>query len=277
MGDWIYVLTAKGRLARGGGAFGVPPQLRHLLVLVDGVRTRDGLLAIVGRSAVNAGGLSLLVSGGYIERLPEDAGAPPPSFESESTPARQPTEMVRVTEPAPQAAPKPVAPPVLPAPEPKRPSARAGRGVGEARPAKSAVGNAHSTARSTLASGPYAVKTRPGSASAAAEAATAVKGAPVQGRSHRASAERRKVGAAKPHRLLAMHGHLATYMVETIGRWLDDEEGDVYLHGIERASSMTELLALIEPLVDAVLKAAGPEAAAELANGAASILEPSTH
>lgn len=72
----------------------------------------------------------------------------------------------------------------------------------------------------------------------------------------------------------SMHGQLATYMVETIGRWLDDDDGDVQLYEIERAGSMAELLPLIEPLIDAVLRAGGPEAAAAFADGAASILEP---
>lgn len=73
-----------------------------------------------------------------------------------------------------------------------------------------------------------------------------------------------------------MHGYLATYMVETIGRWLDDDEGDKHLYRIEQAESMAELLPLIEPLIDAILDVAGPEAAADFADGAASILEPRT-
>ena len=93
MSDWTYALTAKGRLEVASGSLGVPPQLRRLLATVDGRRTRDAILEIHGRSSVNAGALSLLVSGGYIEKAKQAADkkqpkpAPPPVAQD---PARRP-------------------------------------------------------------------------------------------------------------------------------------------------------------------------------------------
>lgn len=74
--------------------------------------------------------------------------------------------------------------------------------------------------------------------------------------------------------LQSIHNALTTYMAETIGRYLDDDGGDEQLNQIERARSISQLLPLIEPLIDAVVEAAGPQAAAEVADHAASLLEP---
>ena len=133
--DWTYALTAKGRLEVASGSLGVPPQLRRLLATVDGRRTRDAILEIHGRSSVNAGALSLLVSGGYIEKAKQAADkkqpkpAPPPSPKTpragHARPAHAPT-------PAPTPTPTPTP---TPAPQARAEPARAAKPEPKTKPA----------------------------------------------------------------------------------------------------------------------------------------------
>ena len=69
-----------------------------------------------------------------------------------------------------------------------------------------------------------------------------------------------------------MRSALSAYMLDAIRRHLA-EEGDGHRRRVARAESVSDLLALLNPLMDAVLDAAGPQAAAEFADGAAAILQ----
>jgi hypothetical protein len=66
---------------------------------------------------------------------------------------------------------------------------------------------------------------------------------------------------------------LADYMVQSIRRHLG-EGGYVYRRQIERASSAQELVPHLNPLIDAIVLRAGPDAGAEFAETAAFILKP---
>ena len=104
---------------------------------------------------------------------------------------------------------------------------------------------ANSTIAPALSAPPAAAPSRPvAAASARTDAAklpTAVKADKLSkpGRltqpQQAVSPEKVAVKPARRATLLSMHGYLATYMVETIGRWLSDDEGDVHLFRIERA------------------------------------------
>ena len=73
--------------------------------------------------------------------------------------------------------------------------------------------------------------------------------------------------------VLPMQSALSAYMQDTIRRHLG-ERREGYLRRVEAVTSMSDLLAHLNPLMDAVLDAAGPQAAAEFADGAAAILQP---
>lgn len=66
---------------------------------------------------------------------------------------------------------------------------------------------------------------------------------------------------------------LSEFMVQTIRRRLG-EGGYVYRRRIKRAAQVSDLLPHLHPLIDAIVKAAGTEAAAEFADTAAFILDP---
>lgn len=197
MSAWVYVLTPQGRSAAADAAAGLPPQLRQLLALIDGQRTREEILALSGRSAVHAGGLSWLASAGFIERrlVGGEADSRQPADEQAARHSDLGT---------PTAAPAPT-------------SAWAGEGL--AHPAGAAA------SPSTRAS------------------------------------------------LLPLQATLAAYLTDAMARHLD-EDGAVHRRRVQRAQSLSELLECLNPLIDAVLDAAGPQAAAELADGAAAILQP---
>ena len=96
MGDWIYVLTQRGRQECEGVTARVPPALRQILKLVDGQRTRDEVAAC-GKSAVSAGGLIWLASGGYIQRvLSAWPAVRPQAFDMHPNPSLAPEAPARV-------------------------------------------------------------------------------------------------------------------------------------------------------------------------------------
>ena len=201
MANGVYVMTSQGRQAHAGKSFSVPPQLRPLLALIDGKRTRDEALDICGRSAVTSGGLRWLASSGFIQRVPRGP--------SES--ALAPDSVID-------------APHTVPSADEADPSQRA-----------------------------PSVRIVRGDASAAMPT---VRG----GSSHQAS-------------LMPMQQALSAYMVDAIRRHLG-EDGDDFLHRVKRATTLKELLVCLSPMIDIVLELAGPQAAAEFADGAAGILQP---
>ena len=189
MANGVYVMTPQGRQAHAGKSFSVPPQLRPLLALIDGKRTRDDVLDICGRSAVTSGGLRWLASSGFIQRVPRG--------EAES-----------------------------------------------ALPPDSVIDGPHTAPSVRIVRGD------------ASPAVPAVRG----GSSHQAS-------------LMPMQQALSAYMVDAIRRHLG-EDGDDFLHRVRRASTLKDLLVCLNPMIDAVLQMAGPQAAAEFADGAAGLLQP---
>ena len=70
-----------------------------------------------------------------------------------------------------------------------------------------------------------------------------------------------------------MQAALTAFIADTVRLHMSDDE-DGYLYQVQRAASVGELIPLLHPLIDAVLEAAGPGAAAEFADGAAGILQP---
>ncbi|MFD1711425.1 hypothetical protein FVQ98_12520 [Ottowia sp. GY511] len=201
MSDGVYLLTPQGRKAHAGETSGVPPQLRPLLALIDGRRTRGELLAICGRSAVSAGGLRWLTSAGFTQRVPRAAvacGALPDGVTGSLHSHPSPNEVA-----APRRAP----------------------------PASTLRGEAAPTV-------------------------------PPE-----------RSGPASDASLLPMQASLSAYLHDAIQRHLGDD-GGAFLRRVQRAQSLSDLLACLHPLIDAVLQAAGPHAAADLADGAAGILQP---
>lgn len=83
--DTIYTLSTKGQREYATEHPVLPNQLRALLRMIDGRRTRAELLALAGRSALTVGGLRWLYASGYIVPLgmATQSGsstlAPPPS------------------------------------------------------------------------------------------------------------------------------------------------------------------------------------------------------
>ena len=209
MGARVYILTPLGRRALAGERVSVPPQLRPLLRAINGQRSRKEILALCGRSAINAGGLSWLVSSGYIERA-TPLSAPRLALKGDDAGSSPPTES--------GAAPKLPAPPLAVAAPPLA-----------AAPAEPGP--------STISGGRRSTSTQPG--------------------------------------LLPMQETLAGYMLDAIRRHLV-EEADIHRRRVQRAESMSELLSHLNPLIDALVEAAGPQAAAEFADGAAAILQPGT-
>lgn len=218
----VYVLTPLGRRALAGEVSTVPPQLRPLLGAIDGRRSREEVLALCGRSAVNAGGLTWLASAGYIERLTQ-MGASLSTLPGEAVTglgrtglsampeATDMSGMSTISPPPTVSAPPP---PTAPRPAPPRPHT-----VPDPGPATS-----------------------------------------------------RRAPPTQPS-LLPMHDALAGYMLETIRRYLR-EDADLHRRRVIHAASLTDLLPHVSPLIDAVLDAAGPQAAAEFADEAAAILQP---
>ena len=120
MAKGVDILTPRGREARADEASAVPPQLRQLLNAIDGQRNRQEILAMCGRSAVNAGGLSWLVSAGYVEKVAAPkVPAPMPMADTVSDTARAPAVMAVPVVPAAPSVPAPMdrrAPPPRPGP-----------------------------------------------------------------------------------------------------------------------------------------------------------------
>ncbi|MDR0276140.1 MAG: hypothetical protein LBI48_12555 [Burkholderiaceae bacterium] len=73
----IYSLSDKGARASRGWTEGVslPAELRQLLHMVDGRRTRQELIAALHKSAIVAGGLRWLEAAGYIKSKQQSAPA----------------------------------------------------------------------------------------------------------------------------------------------------------------------------------------------------------
>lgn len=64
--DTVYTLSDKGRRERAAEHPTLPAELRELLHMVDGQRSREDLLASVGKNSVTVGGLRWLTNSGYI-------------------------------------------------------------------------------------------------------------------------------------------------------------------------------------------------------------------
>lgn len=87
--DTVYALSPKGQREYAAQHPVLPRQLRALLRMVDGRRTRDELLALAGKNVLTVGGLRWLRASGYIvhaqpaaaprsaRRAPSRAEAPP--------------------------------------------------------------------------------------------------------------------------------------------------------------------------------------------------------
>lgn len=211
MREEVYMLTPLGRRALAGEVSTVPPQLRELLGAINGQRTRDEILQICGRSAVNAGGLSWLASAGYLER-----------------------------------------------------HAALGKSV------TTLAGDPGTSAGRATGLGPGAAPTVPTPASAPTEAPTRV----LAPRTSSGDAEGETThGPSTQASLLPMQDALAAFLIETVRRYLP-EEAEQHRRRVLQAQSLTELLTHLNPLIDAVLDVAGPHAAAEIADGAAAILQP---
>ncbi len=270
MGDWIYALTQRGRQECAGVTSSVPPALRELLRLVDGKRTRDEVLAATGKSAVSAGGLIWLASSGYIERVlqPWPAAAKRAADTGVKPSSAKPTK-ARATAPAPvqpppaarpvertadvavrKASPPPVHPHSPPAATPQRPPAPMAP-VPTVEPAR----------RVTPPVAPPVAAKPPRPAPAARPEASA---------GHAPSPRPAPQRSAAPPDLKAA---LTAFMSDAIRQHLSDD-ADEYLYQVRRAASVGELIPMLNPLIDAVLEAAGPGAAAQFADGAAEILEP---
>ena len=232
MGDWIYVLTQRGRQECEGVTARVPPALRQILKLVDGQRTRDEVLAACGKSAVSAGGLIWLASGGYIQRvLSAWPAVRPQAFDMHPNPSLAPEAPARVAVSA-------VTPPAR---TPRIPDA-------------AAAGKAAPTA--------FAAPQRTAKPGMAARTAVSADDMPVKRADHQPS-----------HAQPDMQAALTAFIADTVRLHMSDDE-DGYLYQVQRAASVGELIPLLHPLIDAVLEAAGPGAAAEFADGAAGILQP---
>ena len=274
MGDWIYALTQRGRQECAGVTSSVPPALRELLRLVDGKRTRDEVLAATGKSAVSAGGLIWLASSGYIERVlqPWPAAAKRAADTGVKPSSAKPTK-ARATAPAPvqpppaarpaertadvavrKASPPPAHPHSPPAAAPQRPPAPMAS-VPTVEPARRVTPPVAAPVAPPVASRP------PRPAPAARPDASAV---------HAPSPRPTPQRSAAPPDLKAA---LTAFMSDAIRQHLSDD-ADEYLYQVRRAASVGELIPMLNPLIDAVLEAAGPGAAAQFADGAAEILEP---
>lgn len=64
--EMVYALSAKGQYECAAAHPALNDELRRLLRLVDGRRTRTDLLATVGKNAITTGGLRWLAASGYI-------------------------------------------------------------------------------------------------------------------------------------------------------------------------------------------------------------------
>lgn len=62
----VYALSEKGVRERAAARPTLPAELTGLLRMVDGRRTREDLMAAVGKNAIVAGGLRWLTAAGYI-------------------------------------------------------------------------------------------------------------------------------------------------------------------------------------------------------------------
>lgn len=203
MGDWVYVLTPKGRQERASGQPHVPPQMRMLLGLIDGRRTREQILSACGRSTMSAGGLSWLATSGYVARAPLNG-----TLSTLGPLSRLGATTVSMHGPIMGDAP---------------------HGSADAPPSVH-----HDTALAPPAEIPSPPK-RPSQ--------------------------------------VPVHWKLSAHMVETIRRHLG-EAGYPHRRQVERADSIADLLPHLNPLIDALLLAAGPQAAGEFADEAAAILQP---
>lgn len=83
--DTIYTLSSKGQREYATEHPVLPNQLRALLRMIDGRRTRAELLTLAGKNALTVGGLRWLTASGYIvplgttTRSGTSTLAPPPS------------------------------------------------------------------------------------------------------------------------------------------------------------------------------------------------------
>ena len=277
MGDWIYALTQRGRQECAGVTSSVPPALRELLRLVDGKRTRDEVLAATGKSAVSAGGLIWLASSGYIERVLQpwpaaakraaDTGVKPSS--AKPTKARatapapvQPPPAARPAERTADVAVRKASPPLA---HPHSPPV-----VAQQRPpaAMASVPPVPPVEPARRVAPPVAAPVAPPVAPKASRPAPAAR--PEASAGHAPSPRPAPQRSAAPPDLKAA---LTAFMSDAIRQHLSDD-ADEYLYQVRRAASVGELIPMLNPLIDAVLEAAGPGAAAEFADGAAEILEP---
>ena len=280
MGDWIYALTQRGRQECAGVTSSVPPALRELLRLVDGKRTRDEVLAATGKSAVSAGGLIWWASSGYIERVlqPWPAAAKRAADTGVKPSSAKPTK-ARATAPAPvqpppaarpvertadvavrKASPPPAPPHSPPAAAPQRPPAPMA--------SVASVASVPTVEPARRVTPPVAAPVAPPVASRPPRPAPAARAEPSAG--HAPSPRPTPQRSAAPPDLKAA---LTAFMSDAIRQHLSDD-ADEYLYQVRRAASVGELIPMLNPLIDAVLEAAGPGAAAEFADGAAEILEP---
>lgn len=183
--DTVYALSPKGQRECAAENPALLRELRDLLRMVDGRRTRTDLLSTVGKNAITTGGLRWLTASGYIYPKPLDA-----PYGAESS------------------APMPVlggSPRDLPASVPQDLSAR---------------------------SAPM----------------------PMRGQAR-------------------VRDALAQYMLRSIERHLGDT-GAPYRRRVERAASVSELLPLLNPLLEAILARVGSAPAMEFADAAALLLQP---
>ena len=99
--EMVYALSAKGQYECVAAHPTLNDELGRLLRLVDGRRTRDDLLATVGKNAITTGGLRWLAASGYIypTQPPHSSGlvprSQPPAEPALSRPATVSTQAMQ--------------------------------------------------------------------------------------------------------------------------------------------------------------------------------------